>query len=722
MKEMRSIRSARKGLLKRPRIDALMAQGLQSALVTVVAGPGYGKTHAVATYVAEAPIRLAWIRCNRMDNLPERFWCGFVQALELEFPSGASHLRELGFPDTMAKQDAFLHILAEEVYTGSQAVFVADNYGVLQNHEIRHFFECIVEAALENFCLIVISNVKTDIDVVGLRGSSGVFHITAEELSFTPSETDEFLAACGVELPPIERARLESKAAGWPLAIHLAVVELCAETIPEARLSEKSGALVDRMFEREYYAAYPPPVQELLIKLSLFHDFSLETVGAVASCSMREALEVIRDNMFIGYDRSTKRYSFQNMYRRFLAERQMLIPEEERRHVYSVAADFYMAVGNTVEAIECYEKSGQQEKMLKALLVFAKAPMALSTGHASYLMSKLEPLPREALEKHPVIDYIKANMYIYDLQMDRSEEALRALERRLLRAEETAENNGVLGEVYALLGAIQMMRNKTCFGLYYKKACDYLPNGSIVKDANPLLIGNNNIFSLEDNRPGALLRMERALHEGIPYVVRATSGGAHGMQYLYSAEAAYQLGDFRRAQEEAYRAVYASAENDQHDLLCNAHMVLAEIACIQGHYRELTEHIFWIRDYVNGKQLVALFDLRDFALSWFYLKMWDWGKMANWIIRPQSVVRDQAPITFGRDRALYAGYLLMEERYAELLPLLERLEELYQKRGLWLSRLNVHLLRGYTYMKQKNRRPRWIPCGWRMTWPTQTES
>ena len=63
----------KQGLLHRPRIDALLEQGIRHSLLTVVAGWGYGKTQAVASYARKLDKAL-WLNLNAFDNLAPRFW------------------------------------------------------------------------------------------------------------------------------------------------------------------------------------------------------------------------------------------------------------------------------------------------------------------------------------------------------------------------------------------------------------------------------------------------------------------------------------------------------------------------------------------------------------------------------------------------------------------------------------------------------------------------
>src|SRR6476661_5312194 len=71
------------GLVPRPRLDERLKLAAQRPLTLVSAGPGAGKTLAVAAWVAggAAPGRVAWLSLDGADNDPRTFWSDLLGAL-----------------------------------------------------------------------------------------------------------------------------------------------------------------------------------------------------------------------------------------------------------------------------------------------------------------------------------------------------------------------------------------------------------------------------------------------------------------------------------------------------------------------------------------------------------------------------------------------------------------------------------------------------------------
>lgn len=682
----------------RPRIHAILEQAVKLPLVTVIAGPGYGKTTAVAHSAKKLVSKLAWFFITRLDNIAARFWNNFLRAMEDHFSKNSlEQLNELGFPDTLAKLDIFLHLFAEEIYTDDMLVLVIDDYSNITDPSIHNFFEYLIEAQLENFCMIIISSAYTDVDLAGLR-NGGVFQIGTEDLKFTLKETRLLFQHYNIILAEDVLKKIYDDTEGWPLALYLLTHQLRSNPEDYEIHSGQTFELIRKIFGREFFFNYKEEIRHLLVKLSLLHSFTLDVVRRIGGFAPQDIDRLLQDHMFITNEANTNLYSFHATYRAFLNDHLLLIDEAEIERVYRVAGDSFLSQSKVLEAIECYAKCGQYDKILTAIQMQVSTRMGMAPGQASFVLEHLNRLPQDFIEKNPFADYLKALIYMNNVEIDTSYEILMKLEQKLL-SDSSPSARAVLGEVYTMLGGIHMLRNREDFGVYYQKACEYLPEGSSVRPKNPLLTENNTNFSMQDNGPGALERMERAVHWGIPYMVQAMNGGCHGLQYLYSAEAAYNTGRLQDAVDFAYKGIYMAKERDQHDLICNAHIILAKTALMRGDFYQAYEHVQLVQKYINDRKLIVLYDLRDTALSWFYLKMDDLKKISSWMTGARRNERNQPPITIGRDRIVIGHYLYRIKSYSELIPFLEWLERILWPRGLWTDRLFVYIMRALTYQK-----------------------
>jgi LuxR family maltose regulon positive regulatory protein len=679
-------------LLKRPRVTALIERAIRSPFVTVISGPGYGKTCEMASFAKDAQVRLVWMHFSLLDNFLEHFWNNFVLAVSEELPNVAKQFDSIGFPDNLSKFEWFIQLFAGEIYSGEQVLFVADNFEHITSDEVKFFFESLIKARLENFCLTLISSARTDIGIAAL--GSGLYQITSDDLKFTRDETRELFAAQGHELAPDKLLELDRLIGGWPVALHLISQNFDPDRmygVPEAKLD-----VIGAMFEREFFSGYSPEIQRLLVKLSLLQSFPFEIVRNIG-CDTDEAVSVLAENIHVARDYSSRLYTLQKMYRAFLASKAPALGDEETREFWRVSGETFLSLGRSLEAIECFENCGEYEKMFKSITEYSRSTIAYSRERANYFLRKFELLPAEFMERNPYAEYMKAMMLINNLEIDSAYEIIVSLEKKLADAG-TREERELLGDVYWLMGSLNMLNCDTRFVEYFRRCAECFPNGSPVR-ASFLHVGNIFVFNPGSSRAGEIERMERAMHEAMPYFTKVARGGGSGLEHLFSAEAGYFTFDFNKAKQSANMAIHTASAAGQHDILCNAYVILAKTALMQGSYDEARGHIDFVSDYINERELTMLYDLRDCALSGMYVYVGDFDRVARWITSPAVINQTQSPIFRGRDHLIHAEYLLGTQKYDELLALLKYIEAFYKLQGRWVCVLKCLILHALAHLK-----------------------
>ena len=74
------------GLVPRPRLAALLDEGLRRGLVLACAPAGYGKTALLADWARRGTRAVAWLSLDTADNDPARFWRYMIAALDRACP------------------------------------------------------------------------------------------------------------------------------------------------------------------------------------------------------------------------------------------------------------------------------------------------------------------------------------------------------------------------------------------------------------------------------------------------------------------------------------------------------------------------------------------------------------------------------------------------------------------------------------------------------------
>lgn len=676
------------GMLSRPRLHALISDGLESPLLVMLAGPGYGKTQTMSSYLTKSGANSLWLRLTRLDNLHNHFWGHVTQALKPKYPALSQSLSSLGFPDTLSGFDAFTRLLAK-YYTDSRPfIWVFDDFGLIYNDQIKSFFQMLVEMELTNFSVVLISNELASPDSIAFL-SRNRFLILADSLRFTRSEIAALYQMYNLPLDDDKLTEIERHTEGWALALHLMVQQNSQAAHPRL-LSELT---ITHMFEERFFSAYSRPQQLMLARLALLNNFTKDLAINLHDGHPAE-LEDMVNHPFFSREPGTDRLFWHHLYHTFLRKKQHLLTEDDRLRTWKTAAEHYAAAGETMEAITYYRKSQDHVGMLKAIEVYARKVIGVNEQEAEFLLEHLDLLTPQELREYPVADYFRAHIYMNILELEKSERLFLDLERRLIDRGRPDEAT-LLGDIYVGLSFLHMMHNNENYVEFIGKAAEHLPEGSSFYDKNTMALGNNNCFAMADNQPGSRERMEEAAFRAAPLMAKVMRGCMSGMEYIISAESAFMICDFEKARQQAYRGIYKAEASSQHDYVLNGYFVLSRISFLEGDLAGMTEQMRNVTEYASRYKIAVLEEIRDTLLTWYYMKVHDFN-----LIPRSTLTRDysQHPLpAYGRSQIAYASYLTATREYAKLVGMLEHPKGLFLTDGIWMDRICLLILLAIGY-------------------------
>lgn len=674
------------GLLPRPRLGDLLQQSLPGQFTAVVAPPGYGKTQAVAQFVKKSRRRLIWLALAPRDNDTALFWAALLAALRPELPRLAARYTD---PHQLATagSGSFTAAFAEELATGHSATLVLDNYNLIHSPEVRGIVRGLIDSRLAHLSIILISNSRRDLHIA--REQYGQPHsiLTAEQLRFTRAETAALHALCGKTTTQTELDALYTGTEGWPLMVHLA----CRHTAPvgEAAPQRPYAPQAEELFETGYFGAYPPALQQLCVKLSLFPSFSFEMVKALAGATFEQTHQQLTANIFITAADETRQLRFHKMYREFLNSKKYILDTGTLLQTYRTAGTYYRANELYPEAVEAFYHAGQYHQIIDTLL---QAPVQRRPTHwATHILDYLGRLPPDFVASNPAADLCAANLYLNNLETEKAAALLDSIRQR----QETANlpDPALLGEVYAVLAGVSLLQNTTRFVEYLANARALLPQGSRTRRPKATLAGNNDIFYLPSRGAGQAQRVVDAVFAAAADWAHVYGGHGAGFAWQFAAEHAFFSGDFEQAAAHCAKAAYTAAEQAQHDIFINAHFLLARAHAMQGNYRQTTHHWALITEHISRHPCPETANLRGVFESWYYLLIKDYGRVPHWLAEFEHTHLAIPLGERGRGLMLYVWYLMSKKQYREALVYIEQQETVARKRGLWALRLYAYLAR-----------------------------
>lgn len=678
------------GQLERERIDTLLGKAIEHPVVTVTAGAGYGKTQAVSLFLNKTPFRVIWMQLSVLDNHLTKFWEEFIHAMSLLNKETALQLGQFGFPDTPAKFNQFIYILAKEVYTSEQFLLVLDDFHLIQDEIIRNFIEALLSANLENFCIILISRKQLDLPNNTIYPSEDIFHITARDLQFTIEEIESYFRLQDIDLTSKELERIHTYTEGWPFALYLVALSLKKrKTVVSYKLIAGALPLIFEMIEREIFYEYTPEEQNYLIRISLLKSFPEDLLKTLAGNNLDRISEIIKENMFINYIPHTEHYVFHNLFLDFLNEKKILLTDQEMADTYQKVAEWYLAHDKKIDAMIYYNKCDNYQGIWNIMISYGPAvfPRTISDLFINYI----DKFPRDFVAKNPMVDVIRAGLLLNNAETQQAKEILLDLKEKLQSEPFTEESRTVMGETYNMLGLISLASRNYEFKDLFKKASECLPNGGtgmMNHLAKP--INTKYAIVLSDPAPGELAKMEEALFDAMPYAAKSMNNYGYGFDYLASAEAAYFTGDMKKASANAKEAITRAKDKQVTDVVSSGYFFLMRIAAAKGDYAGITSNLELLREHVGQHQDEQMFDaMLDIAEGWFYVIVGQTGKVASWIMDDALSRKMLAPYVLGMERLIKGNCLLKDEKYYELLAWLGPYEALSRKNGIWLVLLEA---------------------------------
>lgn len=695
----RSYLPIQQGLPLRGRLNDLLTHAVKSAVVTLVAGSGYGKTHTLASFAKTLPTRLIWIHIADIDNHLHLFCQRLLDAFRYEMPALAQTLCDIPFPETAEDFLLFHRHFRDAVSSGEHVTFVIDDFNAIKNPIILRFFRLLIQSRIKNFCLVLACNQKSDLAACGLKPSADVFDITQNDLCFTKEEVLHYLDECNIALSVEELDHLLRTSDGWPFAIQNFCKHYTRTSADQCLASLTST--VEEFFESAAFSNYAPPVRHVLVLLSSFEQFSRGVACAFAPEHSHAVMDAITQNNFITCDHMTGLFIPHRMYRQFLCRKLELYPRREIVEYGRLAAGRFLDDGYVFQAIESFSEYGDYDGLLRALDHLPCNRHLVSTS--TQIIAHLDRLPPAYVQTHPSVEISKAYLYLNQADFSRVRVHLLDFTKKMRPREDEPALRPLLGEAYAMLADISIQQNTLDFPTYYKKAAAFLPEGCPHRNQAKNYVYNSNTFFLPHVNSGAFEEVIHAFFDATPSMEIVNGAYGYGMEYLFAAEASYLRGNIDDAIDYSYKAIYKATEKDQQDIVCNAHFVLLRAMLFQGNLERCNGLIAEINRIVTRHSDRELWCIRDSIVGWYYLALGDSARVPFSLTDDDYEQTLNYPFKSARTLSSLAKHMLLLQQYDDALIILSKLDMFNQGRGRWTLRLLTCVMRAVALLKTHHR-------------------
>jgi ATP/maltotriose-dependent transcriptional regulator MalT len=383
--------------VERPRLLRRLDETLDEAtrLTLLSAPPGYGKSVAIAGWLAACGVDAAWLSLDPGDNDPVRFLRYVAAAL--------SPLR----PDADAIDPSLIGgggseagaLLVDAIGSRDEPfVLVLDDYHVIDSAPVHALVRFLVDHGPPFSHLVIGTREDPPLPLARLRAHRRLVELRADDLRCSMDEAAAYLAVTGDGgLDEGHVARLAERTEGWMAGLQLAAISLRGRSDAPELIEAFAGS---QRYVLDYLASevldgLDPGLREFIVRVSVAERFTATMCRALTdradSADLLDRAE--RLNLFlIPLDQERRWYRFHHLFAGYL--RTLLDPAAEAA-LRERAATFLEDAGLPEEAIEQAVAAGAVDRAIRLLERHARP--TYEAGELTTLLRWLDALPSETV-------------------------------------------------------------------------------------------------------------------------------------------------------------------------------------------------------------------------------------------------------------------------------------------------------------------------------------
>ena len=302
------------GTIARPELLRRLDSASLRRLTVVSAGPGWGKSTAVAQWVASrGDIPVAWLTLTDIDDHLNVFWHDLLQAILATGAIPADH--PLSRASTAAGVPAEVMVTLHQGLAAlpGPMVLVLDDFHVIEDSDVLKAVQRLVDLD-SPLRLILLTRVDPVLALHRMRVEGQLVELTSRDLAFGPDEVDHLGRAASLSLTRQDVDQVLAHTEGWPAGVRLATMYL-SRPGSDNPISQFTGTeqSVSEYLLAEVLDRNDPATRAFLLRTAVADRLTAELAEAIVPGARGQALleRLERTNQFVtalGADRAWFRY------------------------------------------------------------------------------------------------------------------------------------------------------------------------------------------------------------------------------------------------------------------------------------------------------------------------------------------------------------------------------------------------------------------------------
>lgn len=404
-------------LLDRPRLRTKLAHILDYPLTIIHAGAGYGKSTALAAFLAGRREARIWYSVGELEANPYLFLLNLIYALRSANPRlGEASLkiieeqRDRGLLDW----EGVVDVLVNDLLDGfpEETFVVLDDYHWAARHpQVVEITERLVRELPQSIHLVLSTREQPPFRSLGrwrLKGE--VLEVGRDDLAFAPAEIAQlFEQQYSCQLTREQVNALGERTEGWVIALEM-VWHALQNGIPLERVWGEASKSLQSLFDflaQEVLSRQGPDMVRFLLRTCVLETMDVPACDFVADTT--ESAEMLRkletDGLFV-VDVGDGEYRYHHLFHEFLRGQASHDRQQWKGH-HLLAASYYLSGSRPASAISHYLAAGDFEKAAETL--GASAEELIRLGRLETVIQWISMLPGDVLSRYPVLFIVRGD-------------------------------------------------------------------------------------------------------------------------------------------------------------------------------------------------------------------------------------------------------------------------------------------------------------------------
>ena len=657
------------------RIPTALKKQLQAITMyplTIVTGPsGIGKTTAVDEYckTIKPMANIYWYTC--LGEPLTQFWRGICHMYRQFDEKMAERLVKLGPPkmDNLGEISCIL----QDCICKKEIIIIIDNYQYMIREISGKIMDAISLYSPDNIHLVIIS--QDDFIPNHTPQNEKIHFIQEDYFSFSKHDIDLYFQKIHIKLGDEQLEHLLSTSKGWVSALKL-----------ERSYFSETGELlgtraIKPLIQSMIWNQIDPQQQEFLMAASLMEGF---TPSQAKILSGRDALPqeiqtMLRENSFIRYVPDGDTYVMHHLLSGFIHGVLARQPSDLTNRLWKRAGDAFVHEKKYFRAIQCFFHIPDYLSILNLPCDKDDLDLYSSNETGDLIRKIITNCPEETLSGNPLLVLSFAFQLLVSKNFRKvADKIFRVID---LALQDTARWNGKDSDTKEIKAVTAVLRSYLGFNDIYKIGEGYQKAYELLKGPLPLEYANQlgvfkqpSVLYLYWAKPGELQRTLRGYECANPAIQDLLPHRALGANYAIQAEAQLLLGNSTDAEIFCHRCLYYSSSADCSYVYYTAELTLSRIAILRGDYAMLKQSLKNMEKYHLAHDTQKHKAVYRLAHS-FVLTLLGDDDVNRRLMSVEEIKANVNAISIPFAYIVYSKWMLLQERYTELLGLLDIFSE-----------------------------------------------